>query len=134
MEKDFQTFFNTLETREPKSGLSFGVLQRIELYKQRLARIRLAFLGVSTVIFAVAIVPAFLYTITAFSNTGFYQYVSLAFSDGTALLPYWKEFGLTLAESLPAFEISLLLAVIFAFLESFKLAIKNMPTAFYQLR
>jgi len=132
MDQDFQTIFNALEPISPEKDISSGVLRRIQGYQQRIARIRLAVFGVGTAVFAVALVPVFINTVSAFESTGFYQYLSLVFLDGAAVLPYWKEFSLSLVESLPAFEISLLLAVVFAVLQSLKLAIKNMPVAFYR--
>ncbi|MFA6392923.1 MAG: hypothetical protein WCW54_02475 [Candidatus Paceibacterota bacterium] len=36
-----------------------------------------------------------------FSTSGFFQYVSLIFSDGNLLATYWKEYLLTLTDSLP---------------------------------
>ncbi|MCK9352259.1 MAG: hypothetical protein WCT49_05040 [Candidatus Paceibacterota bacterium] len=132
MDKDFQKLFNTLETLEPKKGAVSAVLFRIQHHKRRIARIKFTLLGLSSALSAAAIFPVISYTVSGFVSTGFYQYISLAFSDGGAILPYWKEFIMTLAESLPAFEISLLLAVIFALLESLKLTIKNMPVAFYK--
>ena len=83
---------------------------------------------------AVLLFPVVSYTLAGFTNSGFYEYLSLIYSDGLAILPYWKEIGLSLAESLPAFEIALLLSVIYALLESIKLAVKNAPVAFYQFR
>lgn len=36
-----------------------------------------------------------------FSASGFFQYVSLIFSDGNLLATYWKEYLLSLVDSLP---------------------------------
>lgn len=49
-------------------------------------------------------------------ESGFLQFVSLAFSDTAALSIYWKEFSLSLVESLPVFGIAITLGSIFILL------------------
>jgi len=132
MNKDFQTLFNTLKPLAPKKELSLGVLLRIRRYEQRVARIKFVLLSASSFISGIALVPVVSYAVSGFASSGFYEYLSLLYSDGIAVLPYWEEFALTLAEAVPVFEISLVLAVMYALLESIKLAIKNMPMAFYK--
>ncbi len=134
MNKEQPNIFSALEDIDPPRRLSFAILSRIQKRKQRVARIKLAFLTISSVLSAVLLFPVVSYTLAGFTNSGFYEYLSLIYSDGLAILPYWKEIGLSLAESLPAFEIALLLSVIYALLESIKLAVKNAPVAFYQFR
>lgn len=41
------------------------------------------------------------YTKKQFASSGFFQYVSLIFSDGNLFATYWKEYLLSLADSLP---------------------------------
>lgn len=132
MSNDFQALFNTLPKIEPSEGLSSAVLLRIHRYEQRIARIKFAFLSVSAVLSGIALVPVVSYALPRFAETGFYEYLSFLHSFGLAVLPYWKEFILTLVETIPVFEISLVLTVCYTLLESIKLAIKNMPTAFYK--
>jgi hypothetical protein len=132
MNDDFQTLFNTLEPITPAKKLSLGVLLRIRRYEQRVARVKFVLLSTSSFISGIALVPVVSYAVSGFASSGFYEYLSLLYLDGMAILPYWKEFALTLAEAVPLFEISLVLAVMYALLESLKLAIKNIPTAFYK--
>jgi hypothetical protein len=49
------------------------------------------------------------------SESGFFEYVSLGFSDSVSIAFNWKEFALTLADALPATSLflALTLAVIF---------------------
>lgn len=132
MNNNFQTLFNTLKPLTPKKELSSGVLLRIHQYEQRVARIKFALLSTSSFISSIALIPTVSYAISGFASSGFYEYFLLLYSDGMSVLLYWKEFALTLAEAVPIFEISLVLAVTYALLESLKFAIKNMPMAFYK--
>jgi hypothetical protein len=134
MNDDFQELFNTLKPKNPTKELSLAVLLHIRRYEQRMARIKFALLSLSSFISGVMLVPTVSYALSGFVSSGFYEYLSLLYSDGMGILPYWKEFTLTLADAIPVFEISLVLAVMYALLESIKLAIKNAPVAFYQFR
>lgn len=49
---------------------------------------------------------------------GFWDYVSLVFSDGLKIIKYWKEFSLSLIHSLPATSLILTLILIFLLLSS----------------
>ena len=115
---------------EPSRKLSEKILSAIAHEKQRRARIHFVVFDFSCVTSAVAIIPAFQYALQEFSRTGFYEYFSLLFSDGGLLLSYWKEFSLSLIESLPLLGLTVLLVTIFALLKSFTLAAKNMRVAF----
>lgn len=110
---------------EPPEGLYLGILARIEREKRRIAVIRLAFFGVVAVASLAAIIPSFQYVAREFAQSGFYKYLSLLFSDSGAVLASWREFALSLAESLPITEITIFLTTIFVFLVSAKLAIKS---------
>ena len=53
-----------------------------------------------------------------FATSGFFQYVSLAFSDGSLFATYWREYLLSLADSLPVASLGaslfLLLSLLFS--------------------
>lgn len=113
------------ENIEPPERLYNQILARIKREKRRIARIRLAFFGVVATASLVFIIPSFQYVAQEFAQSGFYKYLFLLFSDGGIVLASWRELALSLAESLPATEITIFLATVFAFLVSAKLAIKN---------
>ena len=113
------------ENIEPPERLYLGILARIESEKRRIARIRLAFFGVVAAASLAAIIPSFQYAAREFAQSGFYEYLFLLFSDSGAVLASWREFALSLAESLPITEITIFLIMVFVFLVSAKLAIKN---------
>jgi len=111
----------------PKN-LSEKIINRIEFVERRSAKMRLVFFGALAVASVVAFIPALKYLINDLNNSGFYQYLSLVFSDSGIILASWKEFSLSLAESLPIFSTIIFLATIFIFLESIKLSIKNIKS------
>ena len=113
------------ENIEPPERLYLGILARIESEKRRIARILLAFFGVVAAASLAAIIPSFQYAAREFAQSGFYEYLFLLFSDSGAVLASWREFALSLAESLPITEITIFLVMVFVFLVSAKLAIKN---------
>jgi hypothetical protein len=134
MNDDFQTLFNSLRPMEPAKGLSLAILLRIRRHEERIARFKFFFLSLLSVISGTSLFHAVSYALRGFAETGFYEYLSLLSSDGFMILPYWKEFTFTMIETVPVFEISLVLAILYALLESLKSAIRNAPVAFYQFR
>jgi hypothetical protein len=62
----------------------------------------------------------------SFSRSGFYEYFSLAFSDGGGVaLSYWKEISLSLVESLPTLSIILFLTIVFILIISLRFMARN---------
>ncbi len=53
-------------------------------------------------------------------QTGFYEYMSLLASDGKYIGTYWKEFMLSVTESLPVTNITLSLLLVFVLLFSIR--------------
>ncbi len=125
MENNYEKLFNGLERFEPSDKLRAGILARIDFERRRSAIIRLTFLGIAAAASLAAMIPSFQYAAREFSQSGFYQYFSLFFSDSGAVLASWREFALSLAESLPLAEITIFLATVFTFLVSVKLAVRN---------
>jgi len=118
---------------DPPEGLSARVLLCIRAEKQRIARIRLYLFGTASAISFVALFPALQYTFYEIANSGFTDYASLLFSDATSLLPYWREFTMSLVETLPVFGLIISLGLVFLMLESLRTAIRNMNVMNYQL-
>ena len=115
---------------EPPERLYGNILARIEREKIRAARIRFALLGTTALASVVALIPAYQYAASEFSQSGFSQYLSIVFSDSGIAVVYWKEFALTLAESAPVFGAAVLLSAILALFGSAALTIKNARRAF----
>ena len=99
--------------RTPPDGLLDTVMKRIERERRRAFRVRVALMGFLSVAAALALLPAWNFLAREALETGFAQFISLAFSDFAAVALYWKEFALSLLESLPAYGA---VAVLSAFL------------------
>jgi hypothetical protein len=130
MDKERSNSFRVTAKLTPPRELYDKILFRVEKERVRAARIRLALFGVTSFASFIALFPALQYATRGFYQSGSYEYLSLVFSDGTALLPYWKEFFFTILESMPVFEMATVLAVVYILLESVKLIVRNTPVAF----
>ncbi len=60
-----------------------------------------------------------------FSQSGFYEYLSLAFSESGSVATYWREFALSLADSLPITSIVLSLLAVFILFISIRRTLKQ---------
>ena len=102
------------------SLLAQNVWQAIVLHDKCIARVKLWAFSVVGFSSFIGLVPAFKILSTDLAQSGFYEYFSLAFSDGLSYLSYWKEFSFSLAESLPIMSITLSLSLVFILFLSLK--------------
>lgn len=99
--QNFDTLFAQLHTVEVPHNLETTILEALVVREKRAAEIRLAFLGTISVASIFGIITSATYVSHAMATSGFISYLSLTFSDSSLLLTYWKEFALSLAETLP---------------------------------
>ena len=71
------------------------------------------------------LVPVFKVLSNDLSQSGFYEYSSLIFSDTGLMLSYWKELSFSLAESLPIMSIVFTLSLLFVIFLSIKYVLKQ---------
>jgi hypothetical protein len=98
---------------QPESRLSLDILRVIE-YKsnliikwKRFGYLSLSILSLSGSVFSIKSL------ITQSLRLGFYDYLSLAFSDGGVIAKYWKEYTLSLVDSLPVISLMLSFFLLF---------------------
>ena len=137
-EHEFKKIFEYLPTVAPPPGLHRAVIAIIERKRKRRARTRLALFG-ALVALTTGVLPfVWGHAAQEVSRSGASHYLSLLFSDSGSVLIYWREFTLTLAESLPVFYASVFLGTLFVLLSSLRIVTKNIHTAFlstkYSLR
>jgi len=130
MGKDYKALFTQSENVELPQGLLGSVLVRVRLEQKKSARRELVFVGSTAVGSIIAIVPAFSYFVTSFFQSSFYQYLSLAWSEGSGALAFWKEISMSLAESLPIFSITVFLFILVVLLWSVARTTRNIKTGF----
>ena len=135
MQENAKTIFHNLTELEPPQRLLGGIVMRIILERQRHAWVRVMVWTAGTMGALAGLVPAFHYAGQELAQSGFYQYLSLLFSDGGVLLANsWREFALSLAESLPLMGITFVLAALFVLLGSIRLIARDMKTAFLSVQ
>ena len=128
--KNRDSLHRTLATIEPPQGLYAAVLARIDLAKRRAAQMRAGLFGFVALVSGALLVPALEYTSSQLYASGFYEYLSLLSSDHSLVLTYWREFGLSLIESLPSLALLLLLPTVVALVWSLARLVKNVRTGF----
>ena len=117
MEESLRKAFKRL-VYEPQGDLSLSILHNVIIREKRIAKIKLYIFSFVGFLSVVGFVPAIKALLTQFTQSGFYEYLSLAFSSGSNLSLYWKELMMSLVESLPVINIILLLGIVFIFLLS----------------
>ncbi|HEV8666466.1 MAG TPA: hypothetical protein VN665_01280 [Candidatus Paceibacterota bacterium] len=123
--------YRTLSTIEPPQGLYGSIMSRIDLAKRRAAKTRAGLSGLVAILSGAALVPVAEYTAQQFYASGFYDYLSLLLSDHTLVMTYWREFGLSLVESLPSLAILLFVPIAVALVWSLMRLVKNVRTLRY---
>jgi hypothetical protein len=98
---------------EPSPSLVAVVWSGIIARDERIARIKLWLYTSVGFISLAGLIPAFKMLTNDLSQSGFYEYFSLIFSDGGSILAYWKEFVFSLLESLPMVSIIFTFSLLF---------------------
>ena len=124
MKKELRKAF--LNTKiEADSSLAQNIWDSIIARNKRVARFKLwAFSSVSLASL-IGFIPAWHLLSNDLAQSGIYEYLSLAFSNGSSFFAYWKEFVLSIAESLPTISIALSLSLIFIFFLSLRFPTKQ---------
>lgn len=124
MEKYFKDAFQKAKY-EPEIGLKDKIWQKITLRNKRIAYFKLASFSSIGLASVVGFIPMVKILLNDFAQSGFYEYLSLAFSSNGMFSSYSKEFAYSLAESIPAMSIILVLVIIFVFFLSLKYVAKQ---------
>ena len=107
------------------SNLEETVWSSIAASERRGAKLRLWIFSLLGLVSLGGLVPAVSVLLNNLTQSGFYEYFSLIFSDSGAVLASWKEFIFSLAESLPLLSIIYTLSLIFVFFLSLRYAMKQ---------
>jgi len=123
--RDYDELFRTLPADELPSGFIPATLTRIA--HARLARARRMLVLHSTLFVAsfVALIPATQYFLSELSRSDIFQYLSLLFSDGGAVMTYWQDFSLLVLESLPVLGVVVLLSTLLALVASARTVLRD---------
>ncbi len=116
-----EKLFQNISSAEHSPDLYQKITTLILRKRQRQEQIQLILTGGLSLLSGVGVIFAFRYVIQELSHSNFSQYISLLFHDSTTALVYWRELGMSLAESLPFLGVTILLSTILLFLASLKL-------------
>jgi hypothetical protein len=124
MEEKLTKVFQDLKYA-PSTDLAENVWRTIAVRETRITRMKLWLFSFFGFVSLAGLLPVLKTLSNNFAQSGFYDYVSLLFSDGRSVLTYWKEFAFSLAESLPTLTILLSLTLTFVFFLSVRYAMKQ---------
>ena len=122
---NYQNLLNNLSGSKAPEDLYKTVLLRVVLEQKRAIKRRFAMAVASLVVSVGAAVMAVLVLANSLTASGFWKFVSLAFSDGGTVVTYWQQFSLSLLESFSVPEMVVSLACILAVMISLKFLIQN---------
>jgi len=108
----------------PESRLSDDILLFIRIRQARKNNIKFWIYSSTGVVSFVGLFFSIKLLIADFIQSGFYEYLSLVFSDSKAL-SYWKEITLSITESLPMTNLIISLSLVFIFLLSLRFMARN---------
>ena len=120
MNDRFRKVLRAIEEKEfsiPKD-LSSRIVFRIDQKARKTAIIKAFSMGLISLCSLVASVPLIYNAINAFTQSGFYNYLSIIFSDSDIAITYWREISLTIAESIPVISVVSLLVILAVFIWS----------------
>ena len=133
MAQDFNQIFSYFSAPQPSDELAEKILGKIKQAQKRKAKIRLAVFAVVSVLSVVALVPAGYWLWQDVSQSGFFQFVSLLFSDFGMVLAYWHNFVLAVLESLPVLSLIVFSGVAVLLLESIRSLSRNIKIIDFHL-
>jgi hypothetical protein len=123
MEKELKKVFKNSVYR-PEDGLDSLIWGKITKRKKRARKLKLVIFSLVGFASLTGFVPALKMLLAQLSQSGFYQYLAVAFSDSKALA-YWKETALSITESIPMWSLIMSLALIFVFILSLRFMARN---------
>ncbi|MEI6288393.1 MAG: hypothetical protein WCP18_02285 [bacterium] len=110
----------------PNPELFDQVMGRISQINSRAVKAKVFLFSLLSICSIAGLIPLTNLALNNLSNSEFYQFFSLLFSDSDAIFRYWQSFALAIIETLPILEIALVLLMIIIFLESIKMLSQNL--------
>jgi len=111
-----RTLFQKIDSPDLPIDLEGKILRRIEAIEATRLRRALLITRIGRIVSLIAIVSAGSIFAQTIITSDFWQLVSLLFSDASVVTQYWSAFLLSLLETLPALQISLILMPLLSFL------------------
>ena len=101
------------EIRSPDFLVS-KILTRINQERVKTIKFRAIILRTVGLVSFAALFPAVVGLVAQLQASGFWNYLSLLFTDTGAVAVYWREFSLSILEALPLFGLTLIITLVLA--------------------
>jgi hypothetical protein len=120
MSNNLEKAFKTLGELKSPDLLNSKILLRID--HERVKRLNRQVLITRIVggLSFVSFFPIFINLVGQMQNSGFWNYLSLLFTDTSIVMTYWKQFSMSLIEATPVFPLTLILISLLGLSISFK--------------
>ena len=128
-----KTLFNIIEPREELKNSITKIIKKEERKKT------IQNMVFSSVVSLASILMVVIFVINIIKDayqSGLSEYLSLLISDSSSVLSYWKVYTMSVVESLPILQITILFASIWVFVWSMNIIINNFKSskfAFYKV-
>lgn len=99
---------------EPPTGLDGRIMHRIRRYERRVLVAKTAAFGALFTASAAGVVFAYFNLMSSAAQSGFFDFVSLFFSDFGAAMANFQDFAFSILESFPVFSAAFLVAGVIA--------------------
>ena len=110
---------------KPDFDLKDKIWNHLLLRNKRIAYFKLISFSSISIASILGFIPMFKILASDFAQSGFYEYLSLTFSNGGLFSKYSQDFIYSLAESLPTMSIIFSLTIIFVFFLSLRYVMKQ---------
>lgn len=130
MSKHIRQLFEMTRPDGLKFDLMSQVIERLGQDQKRQARRNFFVFGLVDIFSAMVLVSSSFYLFKLIASSGFYNYLSLLWSDGGMISLYWHELLLSLIESLPVLGLIVLLGGTLALLLSLAKTITSFKLAY----
>lgn len=124
MDNDLKEAFKKVKYH-PECRLSDDIWHSIENYQNKKRQIKFWIYSGIGIISLVGFIPSLLSLLEQFSNSGFYNYFSLIFSNNSSISLYWKELLLSIAGSLPVLSLMVSIFLLLILFLSIKQTIRQ---------
>ena len=111
---------------DPPAKLRTNILISIGREERRRTRVFLSVFAAAVPLSILGIVFSIQYMFQGFYQSSFYSYFTLLLSDPDIVLTYWKDFSLSIAESVPFMGITVSLVTIILLLISIRVIANNL--------
>ncbi|MFA5022753.1 MAG: hypothetical protein WC385_02615 [Candidatus Paceibacterota bacterium] len=132
MSQNIRKLFEATQAVGLSADLDERVYARLEQEQKKLAKRHLLIFGLADAFSAVGLVVSVFYLVNLSAGSGFYNYLSLFWSDGGSIALYWHELALSLVESLPMLGVIIFLGVALILLLSLAKTLSNLKAFYYQ--